>query len=67
MKGTAANPYTYPAHDCGCGDEKPAPSLVHAISWHLFLQLEENPAGSVGLGLSIIEAHSLKTRFRVNQ
>jgi hypothetical protein len=58
---------TYSAHDCGCGDEKPAPSLVHAISWHLFLQLEENPAGSVSLELSIVGAQSLETHFPVIQ
>ena len=38
------------AHGRSGGDEKPAPFLVHAISWHLFLQLDEIPAGSVLFG-----------------
>ena len=34
-------------HDRGGGDEEPAPFLVHAISWHSFLQMDWNPMGPV--------------------
>jgi hypothetical protein len=40
------------AHDRGCGNQEPAPFCVHAITWHLLLQMDENPAGSVCLSYS---------------
>jgi hypothetical protein len=44
-KGYGGETRAHRADNGRSGHEKPAPSFVHAISWHLFLQLDENPAG----------------------